>query len=178
MSGVVSLLDPLHTRQVEDLWAELARDVGWRGVYGAPYPHFSYHVADAYDAPRLEPLLAAFARAAEPFDVNTSGLAIFTGPVPVLYLPVVRTAALTELHARLWPALEPLAAGSVSYYAPSAWLPHITLGFGDVTALSLAEAVRRLGESPFDWKIRIDNVALMEAVEGVQRVRWRFTLGA
>ncbi len=61
MNGVVSLLDPEHSRMVEDVWAELDRTFGVRGVYITPYPHFSYQVAAAYDAARLETALAEFA---------------------------------------------------------------------------------------------------------------------
>src|SRR5437660_1432707 len=54
--GVVSLLEDTYYRQVEDLWAELEREFGVRGVYVTPYPHFSYQIASHYDIEVLEPI--------------------------------------------------------------------------------------------------------------------------
>ena len=91
MHGVVSLLDDEHSKLAEALWAELEKELGLRGVYVTPFSHFSYHVAQGYDVTRLEPRLRQVASHAQAFRVRTSGLGIFTGRPPVLYLPVVRT---------------------------------------------------------------------------------------
>jgi hypothetical protein len=79
MTGIVSLLDPLHYHFVEDLWAELKREFGVQGVYITPYPHFSYQVASDYKIELLEPILRNFAASHAPFQVRTTGLGIFTG---------------------------------------------------------------------------------------------------
>src|SRR5437764_1394983 len=115
MDGVGSFLDDTHYRLVEDLWAELEQRFGVRGVYVTPYPHFSYHVADHYDLTVLEPTLRRIAQGAPPFVVRTTGLGIFTGSSPVLYVPVVRDPVLTEFQRRLWQAVEPAGVDSVAY---------------------------------------------------------------
>jgi hypothetical protein len=73
MHGVVSLLDHKHYQLTEKLWHELEREVGLRGVYITPFPHFSYHVACGYDVATLEPILQHTARKAKEFKVKTSG---------------------------------------------------------------------------------------------------------
>ena len=132
MHGVVSLLEDIYYRQVEDLWAELEQEFGVRGVYVTPYPHFSYQIASHYDIEVLEPILRDFASGSSPFQINAGGLGIFTGASPVLYIPVVRTRELNRFHTALWEEISQAGAGIVDYYTPENWMPHITIGFGDI----------------------------------------------
>ncbi len=177
MNGVVSLLDPEHYALTEALWAELAGALGLRGVYATPYPHFSYHVAAGYDRARLQSALQQATAGAQAFMVTTAGLGVFTGPAPVLYLPVVRTPELSAFHARLWPALEAAATGSVPYYAPPNWVPHITLGFGDLTPATLAQALTLLGGRDFNWEIHVDNLAYVDDADGQPSLAQKLFLG-
>src|SRR5688572_9965009 len=98
MQGVVSVLDAQTSAQVEALWAELEREFALKYAC-MPYPHFTYHLAEQYDETRVAAVLRDLARHAEPLRVTTSGLGIFTGERPVLYVPVVRDATLTRFHA-------------------------------------------------------------------------------
>jgi len=93
MEGLVSLLDAEHDARVRALWSELETGLGLHGVWTTPYPHFSYQIAPRYD-PAIQPI-ARNLSAAAPFEIRTGGLAVFTLPAPVLYLPIVRTAALS-----------------------------------------------------------------------------------
>ena len=95
MHGIVSLLDGKHYQLVENLWVELEREFLVRGVYITPYSHFSYQIAQGYNVVLLEPILQTFASGQATFQVKTSGLGIFNGPHPVLYIPVVRSPELT-----------------------------------------------------------------------------------
>jgi 2'-5' RNA ligase len=177
MHGVVSLLDRAHYEQVDHLWAELAEMFDVRGVYVTPYPHFSYHVAAAYDLDRLDPILQTIAGLTAPFRVRTTGLGVFTGSQPVLYLPVVRTAALSRVHAALWPAITPAAQDSSGYYHPDHWMPHITIGIGDVPPARLAAIIAHLATRSFDWEIPIDQFALIYESGTGQTIRDRYLFG-
>lgn len=178
MQGLVTLLPPHLSALTEALWAELASTLGLRGVYTTPFPHFSYHVALDYDPARLAAALAPIAAAAQPFTVTTTGLAAFTGPAPVLYLPVVRTAELSAFHALVWHALEPTATGSQAHYAPAAWVPHITLALGDLTPATLADATRHLADRAFNWQFAVDNLTHISDLGGQQFVASRLPLGS
>jgi 2'-5' RNA ligase len=177
MHGVVSLLDSTHYEQVERLWTELEARFGVRGVYITPYPHISYHVAAAYDLVRLEPIVRALAREFAPFQVRTTGLGVFTGAQPVLYLPVVRTVPLSHLHARLWEALAPAAGGGNANYHPDRWLPHVTIGFGDVPPERLAPIIAHLAARSFDWDITLDHLVVIYDHGGGQIVQVRYPFG-
>jgi len=82
MKAIVSLLDEEHWRRTTDLWAELEREFGLRGVYITPFPHFSYHVAQVYDEDELGLILEQIARHLQVFQIRASGLGIFSGRVP------------------------------------------------------------------------------------------------
>jgi len=178
MHGIVSLLDSAHYRLVEALWAELDEVCSVRGVYVTPFPHFSYHVAEQYEVDKLAEIVRQVARDTLSFRIRTTGLGMFTGAQPVLYLPVVRTSELSRLHHTLWHAIAPVSAGRVDYYQPDVWMPHITIGFGDVDVDSAAAAIRLLGARTYDWDIAIDNLTLVYDTGTRQESRARYSLVA
>ncbi len=161
MHGVVSLLDHKYYQLVEDLWAELARKFAVRCIYDAPYPHFSYQVASRYNLESLEPVLRRFAASKTSFQVRVGGLGIFTGPHPVLYIPVVRSPELTQFHEALWQEISRTGSGIQDYYDPAHWIPHITIGIDDINKDNLSRIVHFLAERDFNWEITIDNIALI-----------------
>ncbi len=107
MHGVVSLLDGVHQQAIADLWDELEQTCGIKRLREIlPYPHVSYHVAEEYDFDRLDGALTRLAATSAPFVVQTTGVGIFTGASPVLYLAVVRNPELTRYQQRVgrrWP---------------------------------------------------------------------------
>lgn len=175
MMGIVSLLDDLHYHYVENLWTELQQKFGVKGVYVTPFPHFSYHVASDYNSEMLAPILHKVAVNQAPFQVRASGLGIFTGEAPVLYIPVVRNPALTQLHELLWQELFNTGNGVLEYYHPDHWIPHITIGFGDLNGDNLAHIVRYLSKRPFSWQITVDNLTFIGNSGNGQEVKYRYT---
>ncbi len=177
MQGIVSLLDGEARERVEQLWQELRRDFGVRGIHAKRFPHFSYHVADEYDLGRLRPGLETLASAARNFSAQTSGIGIFTRKEPVIYLPVVRSGKLQRIHGDVARLAEPLVSGINKCYAAEIWIPHITIAEGDVDILILPEIVRRFGERNFRWEMRVTNLAVIRAVEDVQEICFRCEFG-
>ncbi len=176
MHGIVSLLDNEHYQLVEDLWAELQREFSVHGVYITPYPHFSYHVARHYDVDELEPILERITSNITTFQVRTGGLGIFTGAHPVLYIPVVRSQELTELHQELWEVIPTTDSGVQEYYHPDRWMPHITIGFGDMNKDNLSRIIPWLAERAFNWEITINNLALIYDTGTKQELKARFDI--
>lgn len=176
MHGIVSLLDSKHYQLVEELWAELKQEFSVDGVYITPYPHFSYHVAQAYDVDKIEPILDRITSNISTFKVRTSGLGVFTGTSPVLYIPVARSLELAELHHELWEQISPASSGAQPYYHPDQWLPHITIGFGDISQDKLSHIVPFLAERDFSWEITVDNIALIYDTGIKQELKSRFDI--
>jgi 2'-5' RNA ligase len=176
MHGIVSLLDKDHNQLVEELWAELEREFSVHGVYVTPYPHFSYHVAQGYVVDKIEPILQCITSNITTFKVRTSGLGIFTGASPVLYIPVARSLELAELHQELWEQISPSSSGIQEYYHPNQWIPHITIGFGDISKDKLSQIIPFLAERDFNWEITVNNIALIYDTGIKQELTSRFDI--
>jgi 2'-5' RNA ligase len=176
MHGIVSLLDNDHYQLVEELWAELERDFSVHGVYVTPYPHFSYHVAQGYAVDKIEPVLQRITSNITRFKVRTSGLGIFTGASPVLYIPVARSLELAELHQELWEQISPSSSGIQEYYHPNQWIPHITIGFGDISKDKLSQIIPFLAERKYHWEITVNNIALIYDTGTKQELKSRFDI--
>jgi 2'-5' RNA ligase len=121
--------------------------------------------------------LERIARSRQAFRIEATGLGIFAGTPPVLYVPIVRTQELSGFHATVWKQAAPTATGTVDYYRPDHWLPHITLASGDIHKDNLPDVIRLLSERTLVWHITINNLALIEDTGEEQRVRFRFEFG-
>ena len=175
MQGVVSLLDDRHYARVEAIWEELGQKFDVRGMYVTPYPHFSFQVAEQYDEETCARALREIAARTKPFRVRTAGLGIFTVANPILYIPVVRSPALSELHAEVWRTVRQEVPGAVAhYYQPDEWAPHITLAHGDIDQDRLAEIVRVLSKRNFHWEFNVTNLAIIYDTGRQQGIRCRF----
>jgi 2'-5' RNA ligase len=180
LQGVASILDPEHTEIVESLWRELEREFGLRAA-SAAYPHFSYQVVEHYDVGRVKGVLRRFTQKARPFTVRTSGLGLFAGENPTLYVAIARNIRLTQLHTRLWKRLSKTAYGiHEHHYGPDIFIPHITLAAGDFTPEHVPDVIRLLVKRSFNWEIRVDNLALVLDAQGThdQWIHYPFGGGA
>jgi 2'-5' RNA ligase len=176
MHGIVSLLDNVHNQLVEELWAELKREFSVDGVYITPFPHFSYHVAQDYEVDKILPVLERITSNITTFTVRTSGLGIFTGASSVLYIPIVRSLELTQLHQELWKQISTASSGIVEYYHPDQWVPHITIGFGDISKDKLSQMIPLLAERDFNWDITVNNIAFIHDTGTKQELKTRFDI--
>lgn len=161
MNGIASLLNDPHKTQIEAIWHELDEKCGLIGVRVTPFPHVTYQVVETYDQAKLEPILQEVAKNTQPFKVQTTGLGIFTGEVPVLYLPLVKNDILLNLHTRIWEQTKEIALGVSPYYAPDLWVPHITLAYGDITHFNVTCAIDTLVFRKYDWNVDIDNITFI-----------------
>ena len=166
MHGLVSLLDASHYRLVEGLWQELEKECGLSGVRLTPYPHFSWQIAADYPEPDTKTALQTIANQTRPFTVVTDGLGIFSGPNPVVYIPIVRNSKLDQLHAKLWRHSQIGASGLSLLYNPHKWMPHITLVSGAETTGSLLCGLELLAFRSFDWEIEVNNISFVSQTGG------------
>jgi 2'-5' RNA ligase len=166
MHAAVSLLDDPYYSLVVDLWRELELDCGLQGVNLTPLPHISWHIAAEYDFARLGLILQRLADQTRPFTVHTSGLGLFTGESPVIFIPVVKDSGLARFHQEVWESVQPVAVDGSSHYAPGVWVPHITLAHGDVDSPKLGCAIQKLAFRRFNWEIQIDHLALVYQLSG------------
>jgi 2'-5' RNA ligase len=156
MHGIVSLLGDQYCKVVEDIWQELNQDCDVIGIEVTPYPHFSWMIAEGFNQGAMTEAVTRLAEETKPFEVNTAGIALFTGDAPVIHIPLTRTAELSTRHAKVWRMLSPHFTGVSLLYHPDSWMPHITLAHSDVTPMNLDCVMQKLSFRSFDWKLTVD----------------------
>ena len=166
MHGLVSLLPTDYYAQVEELWHMLEYECGLTGIKVTPFPHFSWLIGEDFDWKALESTLAQLARETKPITVNSGGIGVFSGPNPVIFIPIVRTDALNALHKRIWDAIQPIGIDLSPYYAPQFWMPHISLAYEDVTQENIHCAMQKLAFQTFSWKFDVNNISFIHEPEG------------
>ena len=161
LHAIVTALTEPHDAEVIRLWKELKQTCGLQGIWELPVPHFSWMGMLGYDAAAVEQELREIAAQAHPFTARVSSLGIFTGEDPVIYLALVKDEALLRFHQLVWQRLEPHLSTPNLYYAPSVWVPHITLAIGDVTQANLACVIEQLAFRPWYWEFPVDRIGLI-----------------
>jgi hypothetical protein len=134
---------------------------GLSDIFNMPIPHFSYHVSPTYNEALLNKKLLNLAAETEPFIIKSAGLGIFTTETPTVYINLVRSYALTELHQKIWLALRETSTDPVPYYHPNFWTPHITLNGADLHHDTIGDVIRFLSALDFTWDIEVNNLALL-----------------
>lgn len=172
--AVASLLNPEADKTTHALWMRLEKSCGLRGIRLTPTPHFSWLVAKQYQTPEIIANLKAIANEMTPFKVRTSGLGIFTGSDPVIYLPLVKTRSMLTFHERLNELIMPCSIEPNPYYTPDRWVPHVTLATKDVDPENLACAVSGMIDRQLDIEITVDHLALLYAIDGQVGLAGRF----
>ena len=174
MHAIVSLLPQPIYREVEEIWDQLEQEFGLQGVRPARFPHFSWQGARDYDESALEKTLSRFAAQIHPFKVRTTGLGVFSGVQPVLFIPVIKTRQLADLHRQIWQDLESDGSGINPYYCPDNWTPHISLALTDLTTATIGPVIETLALKTFNWEFEVDNLAhIFISEEGVGGIRIR-----
>jgi 2'-5' RNA ligase len=162
MDGVVTILEDDYYRIVQDIWQDLHRVCDLQNSANLTVPHFSWHVAQAYrDEAGLSVMLEKICQQISPFTVRTTGIGLFFQPRLVIYIPVVKTQVLMDVHRMLWEELAQLAEQPLSYYAPEMWVPHITLIHEELSNTGLSSVLSRLSTWQFEWDLQVNNLALI-----------------
>ncbi|MBT3240297.1 MAG: 2'-5' RNA ligase family protein [Chloroflexi bacterium] len=169
MHGLVSLLDKKYSQEVEDIWDQLEAECGLSGIRVSPYPHFSWQVTEEYNWMGIEEAMKEIALKIKPFTVQATGIGIFSGensPLPVIYIPVLRTASINSIHQYIWKRTENFIEGANPYYFSHSWMPHISLAYQDVNSKNIICAMKQLAFRNINWTLTIDNISLIKEAEG------------
>ncbi|MCP4358928.1 MAG: 2'-5' RNA ligase family protein [Chloroflexi bacterium] len=161
MIGIATILPEPYFQFVVDLQEGIKAQLNLGDVPEMGIPHISFHIAPAYDLTKVAAILAAVSSQTKPVTVQTTGLAVFSGDEPVIYIPVTQNADLTALHSQLWPELEACAQDAPAYYAPSNWFPHITLCHTGITPESVGKTIQWLNKQDTTWQIPLTNLTIL-----------------
>ena len=177
MQAIATTLDPDSEAAIQSLWQRFEANCGLVGIESMALAHFSWMSADAFQHEPLNEALAAIAHEQAPFAVYTAGLGIFTGPHPIVYVPVAKSAALLALHQTLWEAARPFAITPNLLYDPERWMPHITLAYQNSDAARLGCAVSDIAFQAVELTIWVDELVLLGHTMGQGEVICRYPFG-
>jgi 2'-5' RNA ligase len=163
-SAIVTNLAAPYDAIIEALWDEFRLDCEVEMKLAAhPVAHLSWQGAESYDLPLLYQALAEIAREIAPFTAQLAGVGLFTYPVQVVYLTVVKDEQLMQLHRQIWEKATTFGTNLNRFYAPSIWMPHITLAYKPYGPEALKCILHKLAFRQFDWQIRIDHLGLLHS---------------
>jgi 2'-5' RNA ligase len=161
MLAIASLLDEATDQQTRDLWRLLEEKCDLSGIKKAPYPHFSWLSCEDLAWSPVNAKLKRFTVKLNTLRVKTAGLGIFSGKIPILYLAIVKTQQLMDIHQMLWKKVGPHLINPQAYYLPDMWMPHITIAHGDLDADNLSCAIRNLAFDLIAFDIHINNISVI-----------------
>lgn len=177
MYALVTALNTDQDQKTRAIWKMMADRCSLLGMQMFPLPHFSWQAAESFDLAGIHKHLTKFCEGLEPFRVKTAGLGLFTGPVPVLYIAIVKTRPLLELHDQLWNENQSFAKGMNPFYAPSEWMPHITIAYKDMTPGKLGCAVEDILFCPVDFELEVSSISMVHSFEDNVGMDWTINFG-
>ncbi len=178
MLAITTLLSPTHAARINRIIERLEAKFGIDDVQATPDPHLTYQLAGVQKLSALNEVLADVAANTKPFPAFTTGLGVFPGERPVIYIPVLRSDALNALHHRIIAATAPLCLRTDKFSGPDCWLPHISLALHDTTPDLLGPVLRFLNEETYNLKIEVNNLAILRQQGDLFLQEERFELGA
>ncbi|MFD2515441.1 2'-5' RNA ligase family protein [Pontibacter locisalis] len=162
MIALACLLDKRTSERVNELTEDLEKRFGLNGVKITPYPHLTMLTAEVVDMEELKQYLDLTCIETEKFSIRTTGLGLFPGESPVIFIPVLRTPPLNKFHDRLHRDISEMSTEMGLYYNTNLWLPHITLALGDTSPEMLGPVLAYLCQYNFNWEVNIDNLTILQ----------------
>jgi 2'-5' RNA ligase len=176
MATLALLLHEPAARKVRDWWDLLEAQLGIRGVRKVPFPHVTLFGCEGIDHPSIQEVLDELCFRTPPLELRSIGLGLFARPMPVIYAPVIRNQALSELHQELWEAVGRLGGSRFRLYSPEQWIPHMTLAQFDLTRENQLEALRLLLEEDLELSFEVRNLTLFDWIGPKYEPRERYQL--
>ena len=161
MLAITSLLSAPHVLHINGIIKRLEEKFGLDDVQATLDPHLTYQLAGVRKLSALKQVLADVADTTPPFVAFTTGLGVFPGAQPVIYIPVLRSDALNALHRRILAVTAPLCLRTDKFSGPDCWLPHISLALHDTTPDLLGPVLRYLNHETYNLQLTIDNIAIL-----------------
>ena len=161
MLAITSLLSAPHVLHINGIIKRLEEKFGLDDVQATLDPHLTYQLAGVRKLSSLKKVLADVADTTPPFPAFTTGLGVFPGAQPVIYIPVLRSDALNALHRRILAATAPLCLRTDKFSGPDCWLPHISLALHDTTPDLLGPVLSYLNQEAYNLKLTIDNITIL-----------------
>jgi len=165
MQAIATLLNRNTDEKTKKMWQDLEKTCDLSGIKIPQDPHFSWFVAEEFDEPGLKNEFLDLSTQLTEFEISTNGIGLFTGENPILYIPIVKTRKLLELHEEIWKLLSPLGVKLSAVYQPEHWIPHITITSDKTSPANIHCIVEAILHLPMTITIPVNNLALIYADE-------------
>jgi len=162
MYAIISEIDKQSSEKVTQIWHKLCDACGLEAIYTIPIPHFTWLISEEMDLDQARSIFVSKIPQIPGISTYTFGLGIFSGENPVLFLPMVKTIEMIQLHQDIWDRLGPHCGNLNMYYSPSFWMPHITLALKDLNKDNLACAVNAFAFKQVELSVTMLSVCLAE----------------
>jgi len=175
MLAIASLFNTKTNQFTQEIWDHLERQCLLSGIKITPIPHFSWHIAMNY-AEEAASVLKKFTKKYHPMNVIASGIGIFEGKNPVVYIPILKTIELIHLHTELWDSLAGFSKNININYVPERWVPHLTIAYGDVTAKKIGCVANALVFRDLRMEILVENLSIIYNEDNLVGIKEIFPL--
>jgi 2'-5' RNA ligase len=165
MDHVIAPLDADHARAVRGLAEDLAAALAVAPeAVSVRTPHITVASYTGLEPAGAAAALGPVAAATRQFTVRAHGYGIFTGDADSdlsLYVVVVRSRALDELHGRVHASLDAAGACLAGTTHASVWSPHVTVLDRGLTPSLLGRAIEVLAHRPHrTWSISVASLTI------------------
>ncbi len=167
----------LFETDVNGPWQQLAGICNASGFSSEAVPHFSWQTAENYRLPEVREKLTQLALEFTPFQITTSGLGVFANDHRILFIIIVKTRLLLEMHERLWRELTPYAEGCKQHYSPQNWIPHISLNLEKLSDDQFNCSFTELSQHPLQFDITVKRLGLLYMLSEASGIDSIYRLG-
>ena len=165
MQAIATLLSRNSDEKTKKMWQDLEESCGVSGIKIPQDPHFSWFVAEKFDEPEVKSEFLNLSQQLTEFEISTNGIGLFTGEKPILYIPIVKTRKLLELHEKIWSLLSPMGVKLSAFYQPEHWIPHITMTSDDASLANITCIIETIMPLALTMTIPVNNLALIYSEE-------------
>jgi 2'-5' RNA ligase len=148
--------------EVLRFWNVFETEYNSIGVQSFDHPNLGFQGGSCSNIDKLKDELSNLSVVLYPFEIIVEGFGFFEAPSKVVYLKVLKTDELINLHKKINNSLAICCENLFQFYTPENWVPHITLAMDDLSETSLVNFKERYKDYSHDFKQTISNFALVE----------------
>lgn len=160
--GIASLLTGNARNEVLHFWRVFEIEYSSIGVQSFDHPNLGFQGGSCSDIHLLKDELSNLSMSLSPFEVKIEGFGFFETPSKVVYLNVLKTDELIDLHKKINNLLVKCCENLFDFYTPENWVPHLTLAMNDLTEISFSNFKEKHYDYSPSFKQIISNLALVE----------------
>jgi 2'-5' RNA ligase len=166
MYSIASLVEIEKTKN----WPQIESVCQYSGIIPNTIPHFSWQTAENYHLDQTREKLVALAKSIENFSFTTSGIGIFPNDRKIIFLIIVKSRKLLEIHEQIWHELLPYSINPRMHYSPENWIPHISLNFQNLTTDQFQCSLDELLKIDLQFTFQVNEFGILYLNEDISGV--------